>query len=157
MGPICCRANTCIVQQNGVVELHEAGDYEMAPSLRTFTVLLETMVVHKVAPERLDAVIRDMHSRAEAENPSVQPTTPNFKCAMEAWGSSSRRDTPQRMEALLRGLHNAGRKADRHIYSLVLHAWATSRVPDAMKRVDAIFALMHHNSNTGQEAGGTNH
>jgi hypothetical protein len=137
---------------NKMVELHEAGDYEMAPSLRTFTVLLETMVVHKVAPERLDAVIRDMQSRAEAGNPSVQPTTPNYKCAMEAWGSSSRRDAPERMEALLRGLHNTGRKADRHIYSLVLHAWATSRLPDAMKRVDAILALMHHNSNTGQEA-----
>lgn len=135
-----------------LVELHEAGDKECSPSLRTFTVLLETMLVHKVAPERIHAVIRDMHSRAEAGNPSVQPTTPNYKCAMEAWGSSGRKDAPERMEALLRELHHTGRKADRHIYSLVLNAWATSRLPHVMKRVDAILALMHHNSRTGQEA-----
>ena len=136
---------------NKLVTQYEAGDFEMAPNLRTYTVLLETLSRYMAPPERLEAVIREMHSRAASGNPSVMPTTPNYKCALEAWAMSSKSEAPERMESLIKDLHNTERKADRSMYSLVLQTWAKSRLPQAASRADAILEFMDRKAQAGEE------
>ena len=131
---------------------HESGDEDMAPSLRVYTVLLETLALHRVVPERMEAILKEMQSKAAAGNPSVQPTTPNYKCTIETWAYSGRKEAPMRMEALICDLHSTGRKADRQIYFTVLHAWAKSRLPEAASRADAIFELMKRKARSGEES-----
>jgi len=135
-----------------LISRYEAGDLEMKPNLRTYSVLLQTLAKYRASPERLDAVILGMKTRAEAEDPSIQPTSLNYKCVMEAWASSGRQAAPERIDALFQDLHNSGRKADRHMYYLLLHSWATSRSVHAARRVDSILALMKRKWKAGEES-----
>ena len=140
-------------------QLYKQGKIYAKPTVLFYNAVMDAYARSNAgapAAERAEALLFEMMRKAEAGDPSLQPTTRSFNAAILAWKNARVSDGPLRAESLLRIMQERNDTAcrpDLVTYNSLVGAWATSRHAHAPQRAQTLLDLLEEQTMAGGVVG----